>query len=312
MPAGCEAYASQLSGTHTPHQYKAEQLVFTADAEAPSAGSTAVEASPAVPASGSAFNAPVSNRWMDDPSGAHHSALLSVIKADIEADQEAAAGPVTPAAASAEAGTTSLGYSAVSNCQSAGEAAAVAESISPRYSSQQSQDTSIGWDSDSPHGPNDTAQQQQVPEPADQPSGVQASTSADTTFAKSASGASDLIPAQQGQYTAAAQPGSQTPASTHAHQADPVTGNASGVAPSSLRQTSVSRSGQQASAMADAAVGLAPNPAACMVGEEGGGRPWLKRAFSLVDQENVGVDMNGQMNSLDKVGVCMLISASGT
>ena len=247
---------------------------------------------------------------MDDPAGAHHSALLSAIQADIETDQEAAAGPGASAAASAEAGTSSLGFSAVSNCQSAGEAAAVAESISPRYSSQQSQDTSVGWDSDSPHGPSVTPQQDA--EPADPPSGAQASTFADTTFAKSASDASDLIPAQQGQYTAAAQPGSQTPASTHAHQADAVTGNASGVAPPSLGQTSVSRSGQQASAMADAAVGLAPNPAACMVGEEGGGRPWLKRAFSLVDQENVGVDMNGQMNSLDKVGVCMLISASGT
>lgn len=304
MPAGCEAYASHLPGTDTPHQHKAEQLAFTADAEASSAGSTAVEPSPAVPASGSALNAAVSNRWMDDPAGAHHSALLSAIQADIETDQEAAAGPGTTAAAGAEGGTTSLGYGAVSNCQSAGEAAAVAESISPRYSSQQSQDTSVGWDSDSPRGPSVAPLQQQDAEPADPPSGVQASTFADTTFAQSASDASDLIPAQQGQYTAAAQPGSQTPASTHAHQADTVTGNASGVAPPSLGQTSVSRSGQQASAMADAAVGLAPNPAACMVGEEGGGRPWLKRAFSLVDQENVGVDMNGQMNSLDKVCVC--------
>lgn len=33
---------------------------------------------------------------------------------------------------------------------------------------------------------------------------------------------------------------------------------------------------------------------------EGGGRPWLKRAFSLVERENLNVDYES-MNSLDKV-----------
>ncbi|KAL0041862.1 hypothetical protein WJX79_007144 [Trebouxia sp. C0005] len=45
-----------------------------------------------------------------------------------------------------------------------------------------------------------------------------------------------------------------------------------------------------------------------MIGEEGGGRPWLKRAFSLVDQENIGIDINGQMTSLEKVLITGKIS----
>jgi len=63
----------------------------------------------------------------------------------------------------------------------------------------------------------------------------------------------------------------------------------------------MTRSGQQADALAEDVQGMAPNPGSSMIGEEGGGRPWLKRAFSLVDQENIGIDINGQMTSLEKV-----------
>ena len=48
---------------------------------------------------------------------------------------------------------------------------------------------------------------------------------------------------------------------------------------------------------------MAPNPGSSMLGEEGGGRPWLKRAFSMVDKENMGIDMTSKMDSIDKVKV---------
>ncbi|KAL0043790.1 hypothetical protein WJX82_000576 [Trebouxia sp. C0006] len=109
----------------------------------------------------------------------------------------------------------------------------------------------------------------------------QLSSPGDSTSAKAGDGASGLIPAR---------------------------GTPQGGSPVVTGRTSMSRSGQQANALAEDVQGMAPNPGSSMIGEEGGGRPWLKRAFSLVDQENLGVDINGQMTSLEKVLITGKIS----
>ena len=250
---------------------------------------------PDVAASGH-VNSQVSSRWFDNPHDARLSPLMSAVQADIEseADQESTVRPgasgAATATATAQVDSSSTGHSNASNNQTGYESAAVAESISPRYSSQQSQGTNADWDSESPpeignnthdevpHGYIGTdgqqQQQQDTVESVHQPNGVQLSSPGDSTIAKAADGASGLIPAQ----------------GTLQGSSSVVTG-----------RTSMSRSGQQANALAEDVQGMAPNPGLSMIGEEGGGRPWLKRAFSLVDQENLGVDINGQMTSLEKV-----------
>ena len=248
-------------------------------------------------------NSQLSSRWFDNPHDARLSPLMSVVQADIESTvgQESTVRPdaTGAAAATAQADRSSTGHSNASNNQIGGETAAVAESISPRYSSQQSQGTNADWDSDSPpeigtnthdevpHGyvGTDGQQQQQqqqqqqdtvecVHQPNVMTSGVQLSSLGDSAITKAADGASDLIPAK---------------------------GAPQGSSPVVTGRTSMSRSGQQANALAEDVQGMAPNPGSSMIGEEGGGRPWLKRAFSLVDQENIGVDINGQMTSLEKL-----------
>ena len=243
-------------------------------------------------------NSQLSSRWFENSHDAHLSPLMSVVQADIQstADQEAIVrtDPTGAASATAQADRSSRGYSNASNNENGGETAAVAESISPRYSSQQSQGTNADWDSDSPPeiGTNMHAQvphayfgtygqqQQQadtvesVHQPSVTTNRVQLSRPGDSTIAKAADDASDLIPAE---------------------------GVPQGSSPVVTGRTSMTRSGQQADALAEDVQGMAPNPGSSMIGEEGGGRPWLKRAFSLVDQENIGIDINGQMTSLEKV-----------
>ena len=239
-------------------------------------------------------NSQVSSRWFDNPHDPHLSPLMSVVQADIEstADQESAVRPDASGAATAtaQADSSSTGHSNASINQTGHESVAMAESISPRYSSQQSQGTNADWDSGSPsemgtnvhgHVPHgylgtDSQQQQQqdTVESVHQPNGRQLSSPGDSTSAKAGDGASGLIPAR---------------------------GTPQGGSPVVTGRTSMSRSGQQANALAEDVQGMAPNPGSSMIGEEGGGRPWLKRAFSLVDQENLGVDINGQMTSLEKV-----------
>ncbi|DBA83613.1 hypothetical protein WJX77_012231 [Trebouxia sp. C0004] len=263
---------------------------------------------PDVAASGHA-NSQLSSRWFADPNDAHLSPLMLVVRADIESnpDQESTARPDATGAATAQAGRSSTGHSNASNSQIGGEAAAlVAESISPRYSSQQSQGTNVDWDSDCPpevgtnmhdefpqghfgtDGHQQPQQQQQqadtvecVHQPSMTTNGVHLSSLSDSAIARAADAASDLIPAR---------------------------GAPQGSSPVVTGRTSMSRSGQQANALAEDVQGMAPNPGSSMIGEEGGGRPWLKRAFSLVDQENIGVDINGQMTSLEKVLITGKIS----
>ena len=215
-------------------------------------------------------NSQVSSRWFDNPHDPRLSPLMSVVQADIEstADQESAVRPDASGAATAtaQADSSSTGHSNASINQTGHESVAMAESISPRYSSQQSQGTNADWDSDSPSEMGTNV--------VHQPNGRQLSSPGDSTSAKAGDGASGLIPAR---------------------------GTPQGGSPVVTGRTSMSRSGQQANALAEDVQGMAPNPGSSMIGEEGGGRPWLKRAFSLVDQENLGVDINGQMTSLEKV-----------
>ena len=252
---------------------------------------------PDVAASGHA-NSQLSSRWFDNPHDARLSPLMSVVQADIEstAGQESTVRPDSSGAATASA-HGDCGSTGHSNNQTRYETAAVAESISPRYSSQQSQGTNADWDSDSPpemginthdevpHGyiGTDSQQQQQqqqqqdIAESVHQPNVMRNSVQSSggrSAIAKAADGALGLIPAK---------------------------GAPQGSSPVVPGRTSMSRSGQQANALAEDVQGMAPNPGSSMIGEEGGGRPWLKRAFSLVDQENIGVDINGQMTSLEKV-----------
>ena len=251
-------------------------------------------AAPDVAASGHA-NSQLSSRWFDNPHDARLSPLMSVVQADIEstAGQESTVRPDSSGAATASA-HGDCGSTGHSNNQTRYETAAVAESISPRYSSQQSQGTNADWDSDSPpemginthdevpHGYIGTdgqqQQQQDIVESVHQTNvmtnSVQLSSGGRSAVTKASAGASGLIPAK---------------------------GAPQGSSPVVTGRTSMSRSGQQANALAEDVQGMAPNPGSSMIGEEGGGRPWLKRAFSLVDQENIGVDINGQMTSLEKV-----------
>ncbi len=228
----------------------------SANADAAEADSTVAVEDPAAIKSG---------RWLNDRD-ANRSALLSVIKADIEADHEPEAHSDTPGAATAQADGPPIDHSSRRN----GESNQAAESISQRYSSQQSVGTNFDWDSDAPE--------------------VSSKPTADSHAKHNSSSSSH----QQQSPSASSGPGDAPPAKSR--RSGPQQGSAQAES-----RTPASRSGQQANAMAEDVQGMAPNPASSMIGEEGGGRPWLKRAFSLVDQENCGVNMNSHMDSLDKV-----------
>ena len=234
------------------------------------------------------LNAVNSGSWFpnreQDP---NHGVLMSLLEEDMRSDnkQSIRVGTLEQTARQAPLTQTSL-----STSQQGAQSAA--ESISPRYSSQQSQGTNIDWDSDAAEVSSSHRQPASVQQPEQQQqvtvaSNATASAAEVPTAARSALAANDGV-------QAAASNQEQLPA----HHGNAV------AAPSAVgNRVSMSKSGQQASAMQADVQGMAPNPGAIMIGEEGGGRPWLKRAFSMVDQENMnmGIDMNQQMDSLDKV-----------
>ena len=220
---------------------------------------------------------------------------MSVIQSDLQSDNQA--GIQTPATdpGSGRQPFNSIQGPILGKDQSGDHSTIAAESISPRYSSQQSQSTTLDWEGAEA---GEVSSRALHPEPT-------------------ASNSSGAITEQQGT-AAAAQPGSiehdvfnmdsnrhsQLLSMTYQGKVsdDPAKEHMAGQP--RLGQESVSRSGQQACAMADDVKGMAPNPGSSMIGEEGGGRPWLKRAFSMVQQENMGIDMNSPMDSLDKVAFC--------
>lgn len=236
-----------------------------------------------------------------DPNSA---ALASVIRGDIDTDQQATTQPQPAAGAAAaadgavqpntawqqDASTAALGKD-----NSGDHSTVAAESISPRCSSQQSQGTNIDWEEAGEHG--------------------EVNSRAPHSELKAAPGLDAASPQPQGS-TPATQPGTiehhvanQTSEQYAEYLANVYQGKVHDdpakdpkPQPPSEPQKLTSQSSQRARAMTDDVMGMAPNPASSMMGEEGaGGRRWLKRAFSMVDQENVGIDMNLQMDSLDKV-----------
>lgn len=236
----------------------------------------------------------------------HADPITSAITSDIQTDLQANAQPQQSHGAAAAAATTADGGEANSSGHqdfttagrpalgkdlSGDHSTVAAESISPRYSSQQSQGTNIDWEE---AGEVSSSRQTQ---PEAQASPIQAAST------------------QQPHSTAGAQPGTiehhianqNLDEYTHflgdMHQGKVHDNPAKDPkpAPPSSSQKLTSQSSQRARAFADDVKGMAPNPGSSMVGEEGGGRPWLKRAFSMVDQENMGIDMESHMNSLDKV-----------
>ena len=229
---------------------------------------------------------------------ANQDALTSAITSDIRTDQQADAQPQPSHAAAApinswQQGSTTTGRPALGKDLSGDQSTVAAESISPRYSSQQSQGTNIDWEEAAAHG--EVSSKQLQPE-------VQV-------------GRNEAASTQQQGSIAAAQPGTiehhvaNQNMEEYGHflgrvyqgdfHADPA-GNPKPEAPSSPQKLA-SQSSLRARAMADDVKGMAPSPGCSMVGEEGGGPRWLKRAFSMVDQENMGIDMASQMDSLDKV-----------
>lgn len=252
--------------------------------------------------------------FLDGPHDPNRAALASVIKADVEADQQAGAQPkhAAPAPAAADAAgaqpseswqqedSSTAGRAALGKDNSGDHSTVAAESISPRYSSQQSQGTNIDWEEAGEHG--EVTSRPPHPE-------------------RKASPSLDSAPPGSQSSNPAAQPGTiehhianQTSEQYseflgkvyqgHVHD-DPAKDPKP--APPSLPQKPTSQSSKRARAMTDDVKGMAPNPGATMLGEEGnGGRRWLKRAFSMVDQENMGIDMNLQMDSLDKVAYSIL------
>ncbi|KAL3130729.1 hypothetical protein ABBQ38_000076 [Trebouxia sp. C0009 RCD-2024] len=243
-----------------------------------------------------------------DPNSA---ALASVIRGDIDTDQQATTQPQPAAGAAAaadgavqpntawqqDASTAALGKD-----NSGDHSTVAAESISPRCSSQQSQGTNIDWEEAGEHG--------------------EVNSRAPHSELKAAPGLDAASPQPQGS-TPATQPGTiehhvanQTSEQYAEYLANVYQGKVHDdpakdpkPQPPSEPQKLTSQSSQRARAMTDDVMGMAPNPASSMMGEEGaGGRRWLKRAFSMVDQENVGIDMNLQMDSLDKVLIVGKIS----
>lgn len=245
-----------------------------------------------------------SNHVNDD----HEDPITSAITSDIQTDLQANAHPppshgaAAAAAATADGGepnnsrhqeSTTAGRTALGKDLSGDHSTVVAESISPRYSSQQSQGTNIDWEEAAAHGEVSSRQTQ----PEAQAGPIQAANT------------------QQPNSTAGAQPGtiehhianqnleeySQFLGEVYQGKVHDDSAKDPKPAPPSSPQKLTSQSSQRARAFADDVKGMAPNPGSSMVGEEGGGRPWLKRAFSMVDQENMGIDMESHMNSLDKV-----------
>lgn len=238
----------------------------------------------------------------------HEDPITAAITSDIQTDLQANAQPQQPhgaaAAATATADSsepntsghqesTTAGRTALGKDLSGDHSTVAAESISPRYSSQQSQGTNIDWEEAAAQGEVSSRQTQ----PEAQAGSIQAASP------------------QQPNSTAGAQPGTiehhianqnldeytHFLGEVHEGKVHSYLAKDSKPAPPSSPQKLTSQSSQRARAFADDVKGMAPNPGSSMVGEEGGGRPWLKRAFSMVDQENMGIDMESHMNSLDKV-----------
>lgn len=237
----------------------------------------------------------------------HEDPITSAITSDIQTDLQASTQPQPSHGAAAAAATasssepntsghqesTTAGRTALGKDLSGDHSTVVAESISPRYSSQQSQGTNIDWEE----------------------AAAQGEVSSRQTQLEAQASPNQAANTQQPNSTAGPQPGTlehhianqNLDEYTHflgeVHQGKVQLDPAKHPKPAfpSWSQKLTSQSSQRARAFADDVKGMAPNPGSSMVGEEGGGRPWLKRAFSMVDQENMGIDMESQMNSLDKV-----------
>ena len=238
---------------------------------------------------------------------ANQDALVSAIKSDIATDQQACSQPHlshTAAAATHGGGSggqpherwhqdpTTASRTALGKDLSGDQSTVAAESISPRYSSQQSQGTNVDWEEATVH--REVTSKQAQPQPHTSPS--QGASIQQHGIAAAPPGTIEHHVANQnmeeyGQYLGQVYQG-------HFHD-DPAKDPKP--EPPSSPQKLASRSSLRARAMADDVKGMAPIPGCSMVGEEGGGRRWLKRAFSMVDQENMGIDMDSQMDSLDKV-----------
>ena len=241
---------------------------------------------------------------------ANQDALISAIASDIQTDQQADAqpqpSPTAAAAATIDAAAagvhvdnswhsdaTTACSTALGKDLSGDQSTVAAESISPRYSSQQSQGTNIDWEEAAAQG--EVSSRQAQPEAQTGPSGT-GSTQQQASIAAAQPGTVEHHIANQnmeeyGHFLGKAYQG-------HFHD-DPAKDPKPEPPSSSPKLTS--QSSQRARAFASDVQGMAPNPGCSMVGEEGGARPWLKRAFSMVDQENLGIDMDSQMDSLDKV-----------
>ena len=219
------------------------------------------------------------------------SAITSDIQTDLQADGQPQPQPPPRAVAvhvvqpndSCQLDTPTAGRTSSCKGLSGNQSPLAAESISPRYSSQQSQDTNIDWE--------EATQQGEI--------------SSRASHADAKASHSNTLAAQPGtieHHIANQHIDQYSDFLGQAYQGhDPAKRSDPKPAPPSLPQKPTSQSSQRARAMADAVKGMAPNPGCTMVGEEGGGRPWLKRAFSMVDQENMGIDMGMDMDSLDKV-----------
>lgn len=244
---------------------------------------------------------------------ANQDALMSAVKYDVTTNQQAGSQPPPShtAAVATDGGAggggnssgqpidswhqhpTTAGRTALGKDLSGDQSTVAAESISPRYSSQQSQGTNIDWDEAAGH--REVISKLTPPGPQANPSEA-ASTQQQGSIAAAQPGTIEHHVANQNMEEYSHYLGEVYQGNFHDDPAkDPKPET-----PSST-QNLASRSSLRARAMADDVKGMAPSPGCSMVGEEGGGRRWLKRAFSMVDQENMGIDMDSQMDSLDKV-----------
>ena len=216
---------------------------------------------------------------------------MSVIKSDVQSDRQVDA--QNPAAAAADPSSGHQAFTgtqgpALGKDQSGDHSTIAAESISPRYSSQQSQGTNIDWEG---------AEAGKALGPELTSSNSTGTTTPQQNTAKPGTIEHEVFNMDSKRH-------SQLLSMTYQGQVSDDPAKQKNTGQPQLGQESMSRSGQQACAMADDVKGMAPNPGSSMIGEEGGGRPWLKRAFSMVQQENMGIDMDSQMDSLDKVPFC--------
>lgn len=251
-----------------------------------------------------------SSNHLKGSSDANQDALTSAITSDIQTDQQADVHPEPSHHAAAAATTddaaagvqvnnswhqdaTNGGRTALAKDLSGDQSTVAAESISPHYSSQQSQGTNIDWEEAAAH--TEVSSRQAQPEAQAGSSGA-ASTQQQGSNAAAQPGTIEHHIANQNMEGYSHFLGKAYQGQLHDDSAkDPKP------EPPSSPPKVTSQSSQRARAFANDVKGMAPYPGCSMVGEEGGGRRWLKRAFSMVDQENMGIDMDSQMDSLDKV-----------